>query len=713
MKLLHLTVTAIVASALLSIDLKVFAHPGHDHADSSESQTASATEPVQELSDTDRLWLELRRLQIQKLNTESNVRLLALQTKKAQPAAARPAIARFFDPFKEQIGVRWDEDYLYVESNGLPSHNMMVGITAWQQQVPIPQPYFGSNAWQIPLHPVPARNPMSAKTNFFRGAIALAVNGVPIFNPIKNNGVTDTLIAGELDKWGGHCGRADDYHYHVAPVHLEKTVGKGKPLAFALDGYPIYGYEESDGSKPQGLDQFNGHKDTVGNYHYHATKTYPYINGGFYGEVVERGGQVDPQPRGQGLRPALRPLRGAKITGFANPKPDSYQVDYDVYGEKRSISYDVSDDDSAEFRFTEQSGTKTETYRPRQRPGGQPDDRPVAGNRTQPGNDRRPPARGSRDPFLRAYDRNRDGTIDRDELRLAPEIVGLFDLNNDGKITTEELSKNQQSSEQRPGGKQNESQTAGPRQPWLLVHAAEVDLNKDGIISRAEIVDEAEKAFGGYDRDDDGRLVESELNGRGSVRSAMGGFIRGHAKELDRDSDGVLTRKEVVDNATRMFSRLDKNGDGKATKAEQEAARRTGGEGEKGRGGDAKRRGGGPPKNGRRQEQSSATSDSGPSRLSAIAKNQTDEGSRKGAKTQRTEVVTTRPNFVFILVDDMGWRDMGFSGNDFAETPHTDRLAREGVVLFTGVLERTELCAQSSVHHVRAVLAEARHLHGR
>ena len=120
----------------------------------------------------------------------------------------------------------------------MPDHDMMVGITAWQQQVPIPQPYFGSNAWQIPLNPVPARNPMSTKTNFFRGAIALAVNGVRIFNPIKNNGVTDTLIAGELDKWGEHCGRAD--HYHVAPVHLEKLTGKGKPLTFALDGYPIY-----------------------------------------------------------------------------------------------------------------------------------------------------------------------------------------------------------------------------------------------------------------------------------------------------------------------------------------------------------------------------------------------------------------------------------------------------------------------------------------
>ena len=37
---------------------------------------------------------------------------------------------------------------------------------------------------------------MSAKHHFFRGAIALAVNGVPIFNPIKNDGKTDTLLAG-------------------------------------------------------------------------------------------------------------------------------------------------------------------------------------------------------------------------------------------------------------------------------------------------------------------------------------------------------------------------------------------------------------------------------------------------------------------------------------------------------------------------------------
>jgi len=57
---------------------------------------------------------------------------------------------------------------------------MMVGITSWQQQVPIPQPYSGSNHWSIPLKPVYESTPLSTKTNFMKGAVALAVNGIPI-----------------------------------------------------------------------------------------------------------------------------------------------------------------------------------------------------------------------------------------------------------------------------------------------------------------------------------------------------------------------------------------------------------------------------------------------------------------------------------------------------------------------------------------------------
>src|SRR6185436_1191532 len=38
------------------------------------------------------------------------------------------------------------------------------------------------------------------------------------------------------------------------------------------------------------------------------------------------------------------------------------------------------------------------------------------------------------------------------------------------------------------------------------------------------------------------------------------------------------------------------------------------------------------------------------------------------------------PNFILILMDDMGWRDVGFMGNEFVETPNLDRLAKSGLV---------------------------------
>lgn len=39
-----------------------------------------------------------------------------------------------------------------------------------------------------------------------------------------------------------------------------------------------------------------------------------------------------------------------------------------------------------------------------------------------------------------------------------------------------------------------------------------------------------------------------------------------------------------------------------------------------------------------------------------------------------------RPNFVFLMADDLGWGDVGFHGGP-APTPHLDRLAREGIEL--------------------------------
>jgi arylsulfatase A len=37
------------------------------------------------------------------------------------------------------------------------------------------------------------------------------------------------------------------------------------------------------------------------------------------------------------------------------------------------------------------------------------------------------------------------------------------------------------------------------------------------------------------------------------------------------------------------------------------------------------------------------------------------------------------PNIVFILADDLGWKDVGYAGSTFYRTPNIDRLAREGM----------------------------------
>jgi len=290
------------------------------------------------------------------------------------PPARGLDIADAFAAFEKlgQISTRRDDRWFFVESNGLPDHPLMVGIRNWQQQVPLPQTYTGDNAWRIPLQPVRAREPASTKNRFLRGAIALAVNGIPIFNPLNNRG-EDALAIGELDEYGGHCGRADDYHYHVAPLHLEKIVGKGMPIAYALDGYPVYGSTEPDGSPMKPLDACGGHEDGAGGYHYHALEKYPYLIGAFRGEVIEREGQVDPQPRAQPVRPALPPLRGATIVGFESPAPETRKLVYEVGGRRGSVEYTVAGDGSAQFTFVDPAGRRTtESYQSRPRGGGGP-----------------------------------------------------------------------------------------------------------------------------------------------------------------------------------------------------------------------------------------------------------------------------------------------------------------------------------------------------
>ncbi len=268
-----------------------------------------------------------------------------------------------FTPFRPAVNTYWDNTYFYVESKGIPLHKMMVGISnhGWQQQVPIPQCYIGTNAWSIPLNPVISSSPIPVDTiHFTRGAIALAANGVPIFNVHTNTGV-DSYVDGQLDNFGGHCGRADDYHYHIAPTHLYTLTASTLPCAFALDGFAVYGSVEPDGTPMGTLDINHGHYGTNGVYHYHGTATAPYMIANMVGQVTEDAThQLIPQAAAHPVRPSLTPLNGALITDcIPNSTNNGYKLIYTLSGQTDSIVYSWTTAGVYTFKYYTTSLTTT------------------------------------------------------------------------------------------------------------------------------------------------------------------------------------------------------------------------------------------------------------------------------------------------------------------------------------------------------------------
>ncbi len=51
-----------------------------------------------------------------------------------------------------------------------------------------------------------------------------------------------------------------------------------------------------------------------------------------------------------------------------------------------------------------------------------------------------------------------------------------------------------------------------------------------------------------------------------------------------------------------------------------------------------------------------------------------------------------KPNVLFILIDDLGWKDVGFMGSQYYETPHTDSISENGMV-FMNAYTANPLCS--------------------
>jgi arylsulfatase A-like enzyme len=71
-----------------------------------------------------------------------------------------------------------------------------------------------------------------------------------------------------------------------------------------------------------------------------------------------------------------------------------------------------------------------------------------------------------------------------------------------------------------------------------------------------------------------------------------------------------------------------------------------------------------------------------------------------------------QPNILLIFVDDLGWKDVGYQGSDFMETPNLDQMAKDGMIFSAGYAAAGN-CAPSRAclisgtytprHHVYAV----------
>ena len=188
-------------------------------------------------------------------------------------------------------------NFVVIKTNGIPDHKSPYYTDAAKYEK-----YNGTNsAWnqnpnkiasfnftfKIPLKPVKATN--NAATPL--GIMGVSINGVAFFNQYagpNNQPLTNEINS--FDQYNGHPQQQGVYHYHIEPLYLTATKGKDALLGFLLDGFPVYGVTENGATvQNSDLDAFHGHTHATadypnGIYHYHVTGAAPYINGnGFYG----------------------------------------------------------------------------------------------------------------------------------------------------------------------------------------------------------------------------------------------------------------------------------------------------------------------------------------------------------------------------------------------------------------------------------------------
>ena len=140
----------------------------------------------------------------------------------------------------------------------------------------------------VPLYPSEA----SSKQATALGPIGMSRNGIVFYNQYagpNNQPLTNEINS--FDQYLGHPQNTGQYHYHIEPTYLTSQFGNEAFLGVLADGFPVYGpVEDGQTITNSDLDAYHGHTHTnvdfpSGIYHYHVTPNEdPYINGnGYFG----------------------------------------------------------------------------------------------------------------------------------------------------------------------------------------------------------------------------------------------------------------------------------------------------------------------------------------------------------------------------------------------------------------------------------------------
>ncbi len=215
-------------------------------------------------------------------------------------AGGGPTLPAVYNKIYGATSITFDGTWVTIKCNALPDHKSIYYPTTNPLYENFSGTTFGGFTFvknpntiatqnitlKIPVNPVVAATHAATPM----GTMGVALNGVPFFNQYAAGGSPLTNEITSFDQWWGHPQMNGMYHYHVEPKYLTNV--KATPAAlmgFLLDGFPVYGPKEENGSDPSGLDVYHGHTHVTadypaGIYHYHFTATAPYLNGnGFYG----------------------------------------------------------------------------------------------------------------------------------------------------------------------------------------------------------------------------------------------------------------------------------------------------------------------------------------------------------------------------------------------------------------------------------------------